>query len=141
MSGKLAFIALAAVTAFAQERGARSRIDVQSYLIDAQIDPAAQTLNATALVRFIPIDNVSSLTFELNNALNLSKVIDEDGRQIPASRMQQDMSVHLTLPQTLQKGKPAALTFAYDGQVTGGEESPVFGIKFAAIHPEFSYFI
>src|SRR5437764_15459746 len=142
MPGKCLLVAVAAATVFAQERGgARQRLDVQSYLIDAQIDPAAQTLNATALVRFIPPDDTSSLTFELNNALNLSKVIDEDGRQIPASRMQQDMSVRLTLPQMLQKGKPAALTFAYDGQVTGGEESPVFGIKFAAIHPEFSYFI
>jgi len=141
MSGKFAFVALAAVTAFAQERGARQRIDVQSYLIDAQIDPAAQTLNATALVRFVPLDDTSSLTFELNNALNLSKVVDEDGRQVPASRMQQDMSVRLTLPQTLQKGKSAALTFVYDGKLTGTEESPVFGIKFAAIHPEFSYFM
>src|SRR5882724_2806778 len=141
MPGKFLLVALAAVTAFAQERGARQRIDVQSYLIDAQIDPAAQTLNATALVRFTPLDDTSSLTFELNNALNLSKVIDEDGRQIPASRMQQDMSVRLTLPQMLKKGKLAALTFVYDGKLTGTEESPVFGIKFAAIHPEFSYFM
>jgi len=33
---------LTTATAFAQERGARQRLDVQSYLIDAQIDPAAQ---------------------------------------------------------------------------------------------------
>ena len=79
---------------------------MQSYLIDAQIDPAAQTLTATALVRFIPLDDTSTVTFELNNALNLTKVTDEDGRQIPASRMQQDMSVRLSLPQTLPKGKP-----------------------------------
>ena len=39
----------------------------------------------------------------------------------------------------LQKGKPAALTFIYDGKLTGSEESPVFGIKFAAIHPDFAY--
>ena len=70
-----------------------ARIDVQSYLIDAQIDPAAQTITATALVRFIPLEDTNSLTFELNNALSLTKVIDEDGRQIPASRIQADMSV------------------------------------------------
>ena len=133
-------VALAAVAALAQERQApRSRIDVQSYLIDAQIDPAAQTLAATALVRFIPLEDTSAVSFELNNALNLSKVVDGEGRQIQASRMQQDMSVRLTLPQVLQKGKPAALTFIYDGKLTGGEESPVFGIKFAAIHPDFAY--
>src|SRR5579863_7330554 len=61
--------ALLALTALAQDRdrGQRTRIDVQSYLIDAQIDPAAQTISATALVRFTPLEYTSSLTFELNN--------------------------------------------------------------------------
>jgi hypothetical protein len=134
-------VAGGAVAQDRSQRGSGGRIDVQSYLIDAQIDPAAQTINATALVRFIPLENTNSLTFELNNALSLSKVVDEDGRQIPASRMQADMSVGLTLPQMLQKGKVAALTFIYDGKLTGSEESPVFGIKFAAIHPDLSYFM
>jgi tetratricopeptide (TPR) repeat protein len=131
---------LAGTPAWAQGRGqARQRIDVQSYLIDATINPAAQTLAATALVRFTPLDDTSTVTFELNNSLNLSKVVDEDGRQVPASRTQTDMTVQLTLPQVLQKGKVTALTFIYDGKLTGSEESPVFGIKFAAIHPDFAY--
>lgn len=126
----------------AQERAARQqKIDVQSYLIQAQVDPHAQTLTATALVRFIPLEDTSSLTFELNNALNISRVLDEDGRQVPSSRTAQDMSVKLTLPQTLKRGKEAALTFVYDGKLTGDEESPVFGIKFAAIHPDGSYLL
>lgn len=130
------------------DRGERSgrfgeggRIDVQSYVINAQIDPTAQTISATALVRFIPLDDVNSLTFELNNSLSLTKVVDEDGRQIPASRTQSDMGIGLSLPQTLQRGKLAALTFIYDGKLTGNEESPVFGIKFAAIHPDLAYFM
>jgi hypothetical protein len=111
-------VALATGVANAQDaRGARQRIDVQNYAIEAQIDPRAQTLAATARVRFTPIDDVSSVSFELNNALNLSKVTDEDGRQIPASRTQQDMSVRLNLPQTLQKGKVATLIFVYDGKL------------------------
>lgn len=126
----------------AQERPARQqKIDVQSYLIDAQVDPRAQTLNATVIVRFIPLEDTSSITFELNNALNISKVVDEDGRQVPSSRLQQDMSVKLSLQETLKKGKAAALTFVYDGKLTGDEESPVFGIKFAAIHPDGSYLL
>jgi len=129
-------------TASAQDRAARQqKIDVQSYLIDAQVDPRAQTLNATVQVRFIPLEDTSQVTFELNNALNISKVTDEDGRQVPSSRLQQDMSVRLSLPQTLKRGKVAALTFVYDGKLSGDEESPVFGIKFAAIHPEGSYLL
>lgn len=131
---------MAAALAGAQDRAARQqKIDVQSYLIDAQVDPRAQTLNATVMVRFIPLEDTSTVNFELNNALNISKVIDDQGRQVPSSRVAQDMTVRLTLPETIKRGKVAALTFVYDGKMTGEEESPVFGIKFAAIHPDFAY--
>src|SRR5580698_3488938 len=119
---KLAVISSLIVTALlsAQDRSARQqKIDVQSYLIDAQVDPRAQTLTATAQVKFIPLEDTSSVTFELNNALTISRVLDEDGRQVPSSRTAQDMSVKLTLPQTLKKGKVAGLTFVYDGKLTG----------------------
>jgi tetratricopeptide (TPR) repeat protein len=138
----LVVAALASAQDRSVDRGARQqKIDVQSYLIEAQVDPRAQTLSATVLVRFIPLEDTSQVTFELNNALNISRVTDEDGRQVPSSRVQQDMSVRLSLPQTLKKGKVAALTFVYDGKLSGDEESPVFGIKFAAIHPEGSYLL
>jgi tetratricopeptide (TPR) repeat protein len=145
---KLVVISLLVGTAIASaqdrsaDRGARQqKIDVQSYLIEAQVDPRAQTLSATVRVKFIPLEDTSQVTFELNNALNISRVTDEDGRQVPSSRLQQDMSVRLSLPQTLKKGKVAGLTFVYDGKLSGDEESPVFGIKFAAIHPEGSYLL
>jgi aminopeptidase N len=117
----------------------RSRMDVDDYAIDAQVDPNAQTIRATAKVRFTPLDDLTSLSFELNNALNLDSVTDEAGRQVPASRVAQDMTVRLSLAETLPKGKPATLTFVYGGKLTGAEESPVWGIKFAAIHPDFAY--
>ena len=101
--------------------------------------PSAQTIRATAKVRFTPLDDLTSLSFELNNALNLDSVTDEAGRQVPASRVAQDMTVRLSLAETLPKGKPATLTFVYGGKLTGAEESPVWGIKFAAIHPDIAY--
>ena len=127
-------------SAFAQGQQARlQRIDVQDYAIDARIDPQTQTLQATAKVHFLAVDDSSSVSFELNNALSLDKVTDEQGRQIPASRLQQDMSVRLSLPQPVARGQSATLTFFYGGKLTGDEESPVFGIRFAAIHPDFAY--
>jgi hypothetical protein len=117
----------------------QGRIDVQSYLIEAQIDPAAQTITASAMVRFIPLDDTSTVSFELNNALNLSKVLDVQGQQIPASRGGPDMTIRVSPREVLPRGKVATLTFVYDGKLTGNEESPVFGIKFAAIHPDFAY--
>src|SRR5579862_7018233 len=137
----LALVAVtAAISGTAQDRQVtRARIDVQNVALDAQIDPMAQTLNATAKITFVPLDNTSNVTFELNNALNLTRVTDLEGRQITASRFGEDMSVRLSLPQVLPKGQPATLTFVYEGKLTGQEESPVFGIKFAAITPDVAY--
>jgi hypothetical protein len=136
----LAFATLAsASSAIAQER--RSRIDVESYTIDAEVNPRTQSLAANVQVRFVPLDDTASATFELNNALNVSKVVDGAGRQVPASRSQQDFTVRLNFPETLKKGQAQTVTLTYDGRLTGNEESPVYGIKFAAIKPEGSYLL
>jgi tetratricopeptide (TPR) repeat protein len=125
-----------------QERRPSNRIDVQDYTIDAEISPNTGTLVAKTTVRFIPMDEgVTSASFELNNALNVSKVLDGAGKQIQASRTQQDFSVRLTFDQALPKGQPFSVTFFYDGKLTGNEESPVYGVKFAAIHPDFAYLL
>ena len=130
----------AGVSAPAQERRPASRIHVDQYTIDAEISPNTQSIDAKAAVQFVPLDEgVSSAIFELNNALNVSKVVDGTGKQIQASRNQQDFTVRLNFDQPLPKGQPVTLTFYYDGKLTGQEDSPVYGIKFAAIHPDYAY--
>ena len=129
-----------AVYAPAQERRTNNRIDVEQYIIDAEISPANSTLAAKAAIRFSPVDDtVNSATFELNNALNVARVVDEQGNNIPTQRNQADSTIRLTFAQPLPKGKPVTLTFEYDGRLTGNEDSPVYGIKFAAIHQDFAY--
>ena len=128
-----------AIGCFAQPAN-RSRIDVQEYTIDAEISPNTSSLAAKATVRFVPVDdNITTLPFELNNALNVSRVVDDKGKQIQASRSTQDFSVRLNFDQPLVKGQPVTVTFYYDGHLTGQEDSPVYGIKFAAIHPDYAY--
>ena len=130
-----------ALSASAQERRG-SRIDVDGYAIDADVSPTTQSLTARVTVRFVPLDdNLTSAGFELNNALNVSRVVDEKGKQISASRSQQDFTVRLNFDSPLPKGRPVTVTFYYDGRLTGQEDSPVYGIKFAAIHPDFAYFM
>ena len=119
-----------------------ARIDVQQYTINAEINPQASTLAANVQVQFAAVDDsVTSATFELNNALNLSRVVDDAGRQIPASRNQQDFSVRLSFPAPIAKGTQSGLTFTYDGKLNGSEDSPVFGIKFAALHADYGYLL
>ena len=135
-----AVLALSLGASFAWAQANRSRIDVELYTIDAEVSPATQSLTAKASVRFVPLDdNITSASFELNNALNVSRVVDDKGKQIQASRNQQDFTVRLNFDQPLVKGQAATFTFFYDGKLSGQEDSPVYGIKFAAIHPDFSY--
>jgi tetratricopeptide (TPR) repeat protein len=137
----LAAWAMASLLVAQQDKGGkRARIDVENYVVDAEINPRTQTLNANVKVRFVPLDSdISSVSFELNNALNLSRVLDESGRQVPASRSSQDFTVRLNFPAPLTKGKATTVTFDYDGRLNGQEESPVYGIKFAAIQNDFAY--
>ncbi|MDQ6700126.1 MAG: peptidase M1 [Acidobacteriota bacterium] len=124
----------------AQDR--RARIEVDHYTIDAEINQRTQSLAARAIVRFTPLDdNINSATFDLNNALNVSKVVDDGGKQISASRSQSDSTVRLNFPDALTKGKPVNLTFTYDGKLSGTEDSPVYGIKFAAIRDDFAFLL
>jgi aminopeptidase N len=127
----------ASVPAIGQER--RAKVDVEHYTINAEIDPRGQTLNATAQVRFSALDSTSAVNFDLNNALNVSRIADGQGNQIPASRSQQDSAVRLSFPDSINKGQPTTLTFNYDGKLTGQEESPVYGIKFASIQSDHAY--
>jgi tetratricopeptide (TPR) repeat protein len=129
------------LAAYGQDRrNNASRIDVQDYVIEAEVSPNTQSIAVKAKVDFVPLeDGVNSATFELNNALNVSRVLDAQGKQIPTSRNQQENSVRLTFDQPLAKGQPTAVTFYYDGRLTGQEDSPVEGVRFAAIHPDYSY--
>src|SRR5215472_14052445 len=133
------FLTALTLTAPAQERRG-SRIDVDGYAVDAEVSPTAQSLTARVTVRFVPLDdNMTSAAFELNNALNVSRVVDDKGKQISASRSQQDFTVRLNFESPLPKGRPVTVTFYYDGRLSGQEDSPVYGIKFAAIHPDFAF--
>lgn len=127
-------------TLTAQER--RSRIDVEHYVITAEVNPDSQTLKAEVRIRFIPLDDgSSSVAFELNNALSVSSVTGESGQPLSAARLPADEGIRVSFPEPLAKGKPSTLVFRYDGALTGSETSPIYGIKFAAIRKDFSYLL
>jgi hypothetical protein len=134
-----AFVIAAAASA---QDDRRTRIDVDSYIIDVAINPDTQTLNARARVRFTPLDDQSTaLTFELNNALSISRITDDKGQNLQSSRSQSDNTVRVTMPGGLPKGQPAVLIFNYDGRLTGSEESPIYGIKFAEIRNDYGFLL
>ena len=136
---KLLALLIAAVPALVHAQDRKSRVDVDHYTIDAEINPVNQTLSARAAVRVVAVDDgVTSAAFELNGALAISKVTDDQGHTLSASRSGTDAGFRISFD-ALPKGKALTLTFAYDGKLTGAEDSPVYGIKFAAIHPDYAF--
>ncbi|MBV9404618.1 MAG: tetratricopeptide repeat protein [Acidobacteriaceae bacterium] len=132
------FLALA-LTAAAQEK--RSHIEVQHYTIDADINPRTQSISATVRIDFTSLEPINDATFELNNALTVSKAIDPQGQQLQISRNAPDFTVKVALPSGLQKNQHSQLSLTYDGKLTGDEDSPISGIKFAALHPDYGFLL
>ncbi|HTU48016.1 MAG TPA: M1 family aminopeptidase [Bryobacteraceae bacterium] len=128
-----------AICAWGQEK--RPRIDVQKYTIEADINPRTQSIIATAKIDFTPLESTPDAIFELNNALTVSKAVDSQGNALETSRNDKDFTVKVAFPAPLQKTQPCELSITYDGKLTGNEDSPVSGIKFAALHPDFGYLL
>jgi aminopeptidase N len=118
----------------------RSNINITGYVIDAQLDPAEHTLKATAKVTFTATDTVSSAIFELHNALKIDSVVDEQRHQLSGERGP-NATISVALPSPLSKGSSATFTFVYGGTLSGTEESPVEGLKVAAIGDPISYLL
>lgn len=111
----------------------RGRIDVEHYDVDVRVDPSAQTLAAKVKMRFVPVDDrLQSANFDFNEALQMGDVRDEGGNALAFSKVG-DFSYRLSFPQTLAKGKAVTISFDYQGRFDGREDSPVYGIRFAAL--------
>jgi tetratricopeptide (TPR) repeat protein len=119
-----------------------TRIEVQKYTIEAAINPRTQSIVATAKIDFTPLDNANDATFQLNDALAVSKASDAHGGSLPTQRgASGDLNLKVIFPTGLQKSQPTEISLSYDGKLTGNEDSPISGIKFAALHPDFGYLL
>jgi tetratricopeptide (TPR) repeat protein len=115
-------------------------IDVDTVAIEAEINPDTQELTAQATVSFTAMDDdVRYVEFELHNRLELEGVTDSSGEEVRESRSYDTFTAEVYLRERLMKGDTQQLTFRYGGQLTGREDSPVWGVNFAAIHPDYGY--
>src|SRR5271169_1912191 len=136
----LLLTAMLAVTAPHLLAAERSDINITGYVIDAELDPADHTLKATAKVTFTATDTVSTAIFELHNALKIDSVVDEQHHQLSGERGP-NATISVALPTPLSKGTAATFTFVYSGTLSGTEESPVEGLKVAAIGDPITYLL
>ncbi len=133
-------IVLRGGSAWGQAGRAAPKIEIQKYTIEANVNPRTQSVEATAKIDFTPLENSADATFELNSALTISKAVDAQGAAVQTSR-NPDGTVRAIFPTGLQKSQPAQVAITYDGKLTGNEDSPVPGIRFAALHPDFGYLL
>jgi aminopeptidase N len=125
-------ILLLSAALFAQQER-RGRVDVEHYDIDVALQPVAQTLTAKVKMRLMPMDDrISSIQVDFNDAMSVVNVTDDAGNQVGFSKTG-DFNYRVQFTQALSKGKPVTLNFEYSGRLDAREESPVYGIRFAAI--------
>ena len=125
-------ILLLSATLFAQQ-DRRTRVDVEHYDVDVTVMPSTQSMTAKVKMRVIPLDDrISSMQLDFNDALRVAKVTDETGAAVSFTKTA-EFSYRLQFAQPLAQGKAATFNFEYDGRFDGREESPVYGIRFAAI--------
>lgn len=132
---------VAVLPLMAQPRGgATGRIDVEEIRVNADVNPRTQSVAAKANIRFRAVDDkIATATFELHNAMTVTGVAYLDDARVDSSRNAQDFSVRVTLDPPMAKGSTREIVIRYEGKLTGEEESPVYGIQFAALRPEGAY--
>ena len=111
----------------------RQPLTVTGYVIDAQLDPVAQRLTATAAVTFTANQDLTAATFELNNGLRVTKITGTDGKPLDSDRDARRSTVTVALPASIPSGTSATFTFSYAGILKEADTSPVEGIKTAAL--------
>ena len=106
----------------------KPRVQVDSYAINADLNPKTHHLLAAARLKFTALDDINSASFELNNALR-PRVLDEAGKPLAIERISQENLVRVNFPKTIAKGDSQTITFEYDGELANADESPVEGLK------------
>ncbi len=112
---------------------AKPQIDITGYVIHADLYPDKSQMIATAAVTFTALEDLTSVTMELNNGLLITKVTDAKNNALQTERLSTNSTVRISLPAPLPKGASTTYNFSYAGSLTGSDTSPVEGIKLAAV--------
>ncbi len=119
----------------------KARLRVDDYKIEAELTPHVHQISARVKVKFTALQDLSVATFELHNALRVTKVLDANNQSLSAERVTQDSTIRVPLPSGLAKDASTTLTFEYEGQLETVDESPVPGLKLAYVGDDTSYLL
>ncbi len=111
----------------------RPQLQVNGYVISADLDPAVNRLTASVDVNFTALEDLITPTFELNNGLQITKATDAKGQPLESERLTNNNTVRFTLVNALPKGTTTTYHIEYSGTLKDADTSPVEGIKLAAV--------
>jgi hypothetical protein len=132
------FLSLTAIRAAAAEK---TRLHVDDYQIDAELLPQSHKLTARAVVKVTALEDINVATFQLNNALRITKLTDASNKALTPERNTQDSTVRIALVSGLAKNASTTLSFEYEGTLESADDSPVPGLKLAYVGPDTSYLL
>jgi len=144
---------LFAFSSFAQQVQ-RSPFDVTNYVMDVQIAPSDNRLNATVDVNFTPLEDTRTVTFEINGSLKVESITRQNssfasqpkGKNTTSTAQNQvtfvqdqvgvsDLgpSVKVDLGDTVLKGTPVTLRFRYSGVLVTPQGGPLLTKRLASV--------
>jgi tetratricopeptide (TPR) repeat protein len=132
-------VLLSILTPFAARAAEKPRMRVDDYQLSVELMPETHKLSAQAIVKVTALEDLSTATFQLNNALRVSKLVDANNKPLSPERNTQDSSIRFGLNSGLQKNTSTTFTFEYEGTLENADDSPVQGLKLAYVGPDTSY--
>ena len=114
----------------------------EHYDVAATIEPAGQSLSATAKVDFRAKEASSIVRVELHPGLSVKEIKNSAGRAVNFDRdALNPMLLTVNLPSAAASGSTVTLTFTYSGILANEENSPVPGVRLASIYKDGAYLL
>src|SRR5467141_552085 len=112
------------------------------YDVSATLDPITQSLSAVAKVEFKAQEVSSAVRVELHPNLNVTVVKSAEGKTLGFERDSQNpLNVIVNLLSPVAPGAKVPLTFTYAGPLANEENSPVPGVRAAAINRDGAFLL
>ena len=119
----------------------KTRLRADDYKIDVELLPQTHKLTARAVVKVTALEDLNVATFQLNNALRITKLTDANNKPLTPERNTQDSTVRFALNSSIAKDASTTFAFEYEGTLETADDSPVEGLKLAYVGPETSYLL
>jgi hypothetical protein len=112
----------------------------EHYDVSATLDAIGQSISATAKIDFRAVEASSSVRVELHPNLIVKEVKSADGKPLTFERDNQNpLVVIVQLPTPVATAGHVTLTYSYAGLLFNEENSPVPGVRAAAINKNGAY--